>query len=355
MQKTSFSIYSAILIITMLVSGCNMPRNTSGGTGTPNVAQAFQTVQARLTEAAGQTPEPTAAPTQTPEPTSTSQISNTPPAATNPPPNTVVPTSNVKLCDQAEAGSPIDVTIPDDTVMKPGDLFTKVWRLRNAGTCTWTKNYSIAVFSGEPMDAPSSVPMPKQIEPGGTVDISVDLVAPSKTGTYTGNWKLKNASGVWFGIGPGANSPFWVRIQVKEGTPGATTEGGNTATPTTPGNIGIKIKGQNSLTLNDTLDLDTNHKNSESDDITITANAQGKLLLKTGPSTLMAGFGGNPPSFAQCQNAALGPVSTAIKNLPPGLYICYHTDLGLYGWMRIISFDETAGLLNIQINTWIVQ
>ena len=185
----------------LLASACNMPGRASRGTPTPDVTQAYQTVEARLTEAASKTPaaSPTSDPTDTPgnEATSTSST----PLATTAPPPTSAPTSAVKLCE-----------------MSPGQTFTKVWRLRNVGTCSWSKNYVIAVFSGEGMSAPNSVPMPKAIDPGQTVDISVDLVAPTTAGTYQGNWKLKNASGSWFGIGPNGGSPFWVRIVVKGGT-----------------------------------------------------------------------------------------------------------------------------------------
>jgi hypothetical protein len=42
----------------------------------------------------------------------------------------------------------------------------------------------------------------------------VDLLAASVSGVYTGYWELRNASGVLFGTGSDANSPFWVKIKV---------------------------------------------------------------------------------------------------------------------------------------------
>ena len=213
-----------MLPVLIMTASCNMPGREAEGSPTPDVTQAYQTVQARLTEAALQTPSPspTIAASNTP---AGATPTNTVPASNTAVPPTKAPTTVAKLCDQAEAGIPIDVTIPDDTQFAPGQSFTKVWRLRNSGTCTWSKNYSIAVFSGEPMSAPNSVPLPKQIEPGQTVDISVDLVAPTGSGTYQGNWKLKNEAGTWFGIGPGGSSPFWVRIVVTGGTITVTATG----------------------------------------------------------------------------------------------------------------------------------
>ena len=65
----------------------------------------------------------------------------------------------VSLCDQAGAGNPIDVTIPDDTVIPAGQSFVKTWKLVNTGTCTWTTAYSATFFYGDRMGAPESVPL----------------------------------------------------------------------------------------------------------------------------------------------------------------------------------------------------
>lgn len=298
-----------MLPVLIMSASCNMPGRQAEGSPTPDVTQAYQTVQARLTEAALQTPlaSPTIAPSNTPaeaSPTNTVQASNTAVPPTKP------PTTIVKQCDQAEAGVPIDVTIPDDTQFAPGQSFTKVWRLRNSGTCTWSKNYSIAVFSGEPMSAPNSVPLPKPVEPGQTVDISVDLVAPNGSGTYQGNWKLKNEAGTWFGIGPGGSSPFWVRIVVTGGTITVTvtgTPGTPTYTATTQANPPLLVSGSNTMVSNDRLNLDFNTLNSGGgDDISLQPNAQDRLIVTTIGNAGMAGFGTSAPSFSQCQTVGVG-------------------------------------------------
>lgn len=155
------------------------------------------------------------------------------------------PTQSAKLCNQAAPGVPIDVTIPDDTRMEPGKTFTKTWRLVNTGTCSWSTDYTISVFSGEPMGAPPGVSLPNNVAPGQSVDVSVDLVAPQAAATYQGNWKLRNANGEWFGIGPNGNSPFWVKIIVA-GTPVGTITPTVTGTPGTPypgGNPGVLVSG----------------------------------------------------------------------------------------------------------------
>jgi hypothetical protein len=64
------------------------------------------------------------------------------------------------------------------------------------------------------MNAPASVSLPGGVNPGDTIDLSVNLVAPSRKGEYRGNWKLRNASGAVFGIGAQADTSFWVDIIV---------------------------------------------------------------------------------------------------------------------------------------------
>jgi hypothetical protein len=107
-----------------------------------------------------------------------------------------------------------DVTIPDGTSFKAGDAFNKTWRLKNIGSTTWSTDYSLVFVSGEQMSAPASLKLPKSVAPGGTVDLTVSMTAPNAAGTYRGNWQLKTAGGVLFGIGAAANKPFWVEIKV---------------------------------------------------------------------------------------------------------------------------------------------
>jgi hypothetical protein len=120
--------------------------------------------------------------------------------------------------------------------MQPGAQFTKTWRLKNIGTCAWSKDtYQLVFFSGERMNGPASAPFPTSAANGQTVDISVNLTAPLAAGTYRGYWMFKNASGALFGWGPQGNKPWWVEIRVSGPT---VTPGGPTVTPpptVTPG------------------------------------------------------------------------------------------------------------------------
>ncbi len=128
-----------------------------------------------------------------------------------------------------------DVTIPDDTFMSPGAAFVKTWRLRNAGTCTWTTGYTLVFAgSGHIMGGPATgVPLPGVVPPGATVDLSVGLTAPAANGEYRGDWQLRSEEGQTFGLGPRGGQTFWVQIIVgSTPTPTATATATLSPTPT---------------------------------------------------------------------------------------------------------------------------
>ncbi len=147
------------------------------------------------------------APTPTPPPVVVPTITDTP-----------GPTPTVG-CDKAQFIS--DVTVPDGTTFAPNATFTKTWRLKNVGTCTWTTAYAVSFVSGDRMGGVDTL-LPETVVPGQTVDIGVNLTAPSLAGSYRGYWELKNASGGLFGIGSTFDKPFWVAINVAGSNPGTT-------------------------------------------------------------------------------------------------------------------------------------
>lgn len=124
----------------------------------------------------------------------------------------VPPLQPVTKCDAASFVS--DVTYPDGSIVSRGTTFTKIWRLKNVGTCTWTTSYAIVFVGGEQFGAPSAVSLPGSVGPGQTIDISVNLTAPNADGRHRGDWKLRNASGVLFGVGTAGDSNFYVEVNV---------------------------------------------------------------------------------------------------------------------------------------------
>jgi hypothetical protein len=187
---------AAILVV--LISACSLGAKPTG-TVTPTVDTVSTQVAGTLTALAilagpSATPvtptlTPTPAPSETPRPTAL------PLPTLSFPTNTPLPV-NVVACDNAAYVS--DVTIPDGTVMAPGQTFTKTWKIKNTGTCTWTTAYKLAFVSGNAMGGVSTA-LTASVAPGGTIDISVALKAPSSAGSVTGYWRLKNAAGTGLG------------------------------------------------------------------------------------------------------------------------------------------------------------
>ena len=125
-----------------------------------------------------------------------------------------VPHVRAAICDQAQFVS--DLTVPDGSTFTPGTAFTKTWRLKNIGTCTWSTAYKVVWAGGHQIGAPASMNMPVNVAPGQMVDISVRMTAPTASGSYQGLWKVSNVAGVQFGLGDPATNPFWVNIVVIE-------------------------------------------------------------------------------------------------------------------------------------------
>jgi hypothetical protein len=126
----------------------------------------------------------------------------------------IVPSFTPKpvACERAQLVR--DVSVEDNSPFAPGTTFVKTWRLKNTGNCTWTTAYKLVFRSGDAMDADMSIPLPATVAPDQTVDVSVRLKAPHKTGAYRADWMLSNASGNIFGVGPNGNQSFWVQIRV---------------------------------------------------------------------------------------------------------------------------------------------
>lgn len=179
--------------------------DTSGlGTGTYTViANGVSAVFSMQPGSPAPTTAPTEAPTEVP---------------------TAVPTSH-GCTDSAAFVS--DVTIPDHTLMAPGVSFTKTWRLKNSGSCTWNSRYLVAYMSGTTMTQSSGywIVQPGQtVAPGQSVNISIGMSAPVQDGNYASYWGLKKENGQFMPIQGGDNgNSFYVKIRVPDTRP----QGGN--------------------------------------------------------------------------------------------------------------------------------
>jgi Ig-like domain-containing protein len=102
-----------------------------------------------------------------------------------------------------------------NSTFAPGASFTKIWRLKNVGTCTWKTTYRLVLVNGDRMGAQNLMPLPAQVAPGQTIDLSMKFMAPAAEGTYQSNWQIRNDKGEIFGTTATANRPFSLFIRVK--------------------------------------------------------------------------------------------------------------------------------------------
>lgn len=204
-MKTKFRIIGFLLLVVVLAS-CNLPTQETGEG--LSLTAAAQTIQA-LTSA---TPF-SGTGIGTPSLTSIAGIpaTFTPlatlPAITNTPAATA--TSN---CNVAQFVT--DVTIPDGSIMSPGQAFTKKWRIKNIGSCTWN-GFSMTFDSGDAMGGPASKPI-GAVNPGQEVELEVNLTAPGSVGNYRGYWRIITNSSVLVPVVNGyQGKSFYVDIKVQ--------------------------------------------------------------------------------------------------------------------------------------------
>ena len=93
------------------------------------------------------------------------------------------------------------MTIPDYSEVETGEDITKTWRVRNAGTTTWTTDYAIEFQKGEKLGAPTQIKLPESVQPNDFIDISIEFTVPGTVGEYSSYWILRNEDGLRIGTG----------------------------------------------------------------------------------------------------------------------------------------------------------
>jgi ABC-type amino acid transport substrate-binding protein len=122
-----------------------------------------------------------------------------------PPPSVVTPPPPQIPCDSMTYVA--DLTVPDGTYINPGQSFTKTWRIKNTGSCTWNSSYRFVFVQGNSMGGqPQSIQ--GTVAPNQNYDMSLPMQAPTTPGTYAGWWQMVNAQGTPFG------TRVWVEIVV---------------------------------------------------------------------------------------------------------------------------------------------
>ena len=146
-------------------------------------------------------PLPTASSSLTPTPTASFTSVPTAPSTSAPAPTlTSTPTATQMRGSTCTNNSALvaDVTVPNGTVLAPGQSFYKIWRVLNTGTCAWSDGYTFTFIGGDLMSAPPVIAVPNTA-PAATADLLVPMTTPSTPGNITGYWQLRNPNGSNFG------------------------------------------------------------------------------------------------------------------------------------------------------------
>ena len=100
-----------------------------------------------------------------------------------------------------------DLSLPDGTIVKPGEGLDKRWLVENNGTCNWDENYRLKFMSG----ADLSATLEQALYParsGTQATIRILFTAPNESGTYQSAWQAYDPQGQAFG------DPVYIQVEV---------------------------------------------------------------------------------------------------------------------------------------------
>src|SRR5512146_2964055 len=184
-MKRTLALLSLALLVAL--SSCQAPPPPATPTGA-------------VTEPAPTTAPPVSPSSPSPTPTASAAVTESP---------TATPAGSGACTDAASFVA--DVTIADYSHFDKRETFTKTWRVKNAGTCTWSTDYRAVYSSGNALGTVQPIPL-AQTAPGATLDISVDMAAPPTDGKFQTFYQLQNASGKVMPIDAG--DTLWALITV---------------------------------------------------------------------------------------------------------------------------------------------
>lgn len=187
-KKRTLSLIGVWLSFLWLAACSSTP-----ATSTPTVdmdpfrTQVAATVLAQVTQALALTPSATSLPS----PSATSLPTLTPYLTASPSPSVaVIRSSGTATAVTVNQAQWVAQSIADGTVFTPGQTFTMIWTLKNSGTSTWTAAYLLRFYSGQSFGAPKEISIGRQVLPGDQIEISLQMKAPTTTGSYQSNWVM---------------------------------------------------------------------------------------------------------------------------------------------------------------------
>lgn len=228
-RKSPRHILITLLTAALMLAACNVgaapsPTLDVNAINTAIVGTTVAQFSAQFTQTALAAPTNTPPSTNTPQelPTFSFEITPTVEGLASPLPaftqigSTVAPVVATSALGDACHNSAFeaDVTIPDGTVLKGGEDFQKIWKLRNTGTCTWDEGHTLVYIGGSTPDLdPQNFEFTKGsdfVAGGEAINVGIWLTAPCAVGTYEGSWRMRDDGGNFFG------TLLTVYIEVKE-------------------------------------------------------------------------------------------------------------------------------------------
>jgi hypothetical protein len=187
-MKTRILSITIFLILGVLLFSCGTNKTQQSDNIDVNAlrTEAVETYAASLNKAL--IIVPTVTPTPTVEPSATPTIDMT---ATLETPETANPCYNMLWIE--------DRSIPDGTLLKANEVFTKTWYVQNNGGCAWAPGFTFSNFGGDLMRG-ESIKFTEPIPVGAKREISIKLIAPSdQNGLIQSSWRMTDQNGNFFG------------------------------------------------------------------------------------------------------------------------------------------------------------
>jgi len=103
-----------------------------------------------------------------------------------------------------------DLSIPDGTLVSPGEVLDKRWQVLNNGTCNWDAGYRLELLSGPALGAASEQAL-YPARSGAQAMIRILFTAPAEAGVYQSAWQALDPQGNRFG------DPIYIQIVVQAG------------------------------------------------------------------------------------------------------------------------------------------
>jgi hypothetical protein len=91
-----------------------------------------------------------------------------------------------------------DITIPDGTIVSPGQSIEKQWRVQNDGSCNWDSRYRLKLTDGFPLGLSGELAL-YPARAGTQATITITFTAPPDPGVYRTAWQAYNPDGAPFG------------------------------------------------------------------------------------------------------------------------------------------------------------